>query len=228
MGKWSQWEFGRDQLPLRAFIFGGNTSRAIIDRVIGSYDRILFHKHDNYEPYLVKTAGQETLLAFQVYGAPMVADLLKLLRDGRLRRAIFLGAAYGIAPQLRVADCILPTRVRCLDGFCGAVGAPDWVAPDPAAYASLASALDRVGESFIEGPTASVPSTFFHGDASLVPADALALEIETAAFLHAAAVIGIQCAAALVVSDTTTHSLRDDRSSRDDRLLRIFMGIRDL
>lgn len=37
-----------------------------------------------------------------------------------------------------------------------------------------------------------------------------------------------QCAAALVVSDTTTHSLRDDRSSRDDRLLRIFMGIRDL
>jgi uridine phosphorylase len=228
MGKWSRWELGRDLLPSPAFFFGGNTPRSSIERIVGSYERVLFHKHDNYEPFLVEAKGRETLLAFQVYGAPMVADLLHILGDGGVRSSVFLGAAYGIDPDLREADCIVPTRVRCLDGFSPFLGAPDWVPPDPGVRHQLVATLKGAEEPFHEGPTVSVPSTFFHGRQSAIPREALALEIETAAFLFVGAASSIRCAAALVISDTATHTLRDDRVSRDERLVRVFEAIRDM
>lgn len=225
---WSHWEFHRDHLPPHAFVFGGNTPRASIDRIVGSYDRVLLHKHDNYEPFILESRGREALLAFQVYGAPMIADLLYLLRDGGTESATFIGAAYGIASQLRVADCVVPTKVRALDGFCQAIGSPDWALPHADERARLTVALGAAAESYIEAPTASVPSTFFHGPESALPPDAIALEIETAAFFHIAAATGIRAAAALVISDTAAHSLRDDRLSRDQRTLAIFEALRGL
>jgi hypothetical protein len=54
---------------------------------------------------------------------------------------------------------------------------------------------------------------------------AIALEIELAAFPHAGALAGISCAGTLVVSDTTGHTLRDDRVSRDERIIRVFQAV---
>jgi uridine phosphorylase len=228
MGKLSKWELGRDRLPSPAIVFGGNTPRSSIERAVGSFERVIFHKHDNYEPFLVETAGREMLLAFQVYGAPLVADLLHVLADGGAASAVFLGAAYGIHAELRIADCVVPTKVRCLDGFSQAVGGADWAHPDPGLRHEVMAALHAAGEAFSEGPTVSVPSTFYHGNESLLPPDALALEIELGAFFHVGAATAIRCAAALVISDNATCTLLDKRDSRDERLIAIFNAIRGL
>ena len=227
MGDWSKWELGRERLPERAIIFGGNTPRSSIDRMVNSYDRVLFHKHDNYEPFIVESNGAEMLLAFQVYGAALVADLLWLLADGGVGSAVFVGAAYGRHPELRVADCVVPTKVRCLDGFSIAVGAANYVHPDPDLRDQLLGALRTAGESFREGPTVSVPSTFFHGDEAQIPPEVLALEIEAASFLHVANRNSLSAAAVLIISDNATHSLRDDRATRDERILRVFNALRE-
>jgi hypothetical protein len=58
MADWSKWELGRERLPERAIIFGGNTPRSSIDRMVNSYDQVLFHKHDNYEPFIVESCAQ--------------------------------------------------------------------------------------------------------------------------------------------------------------------------
>ena len=79
MGRLSKWELERDHLPSLAMLFGGNTPRSSIERIVGRYERVVFHKHDNYEPFLVDAGGREALLVFQLYGAPLVADLLHVL-----------------------------------------------------------------------------------------------------------------------------------------------------
>jgi hypothetical protein len=228
MGRLSKWELERDHLPSLAMLFGGNTSRSSIERIVGRYERVVFHKHDNYEPFLVDAGGREALLVFQLYGAPLVADLLHVFGDGGTKSAIFLGAAYGIQPELQIADCVVPTKVRCLDGFTQTVGATEWSHPDADMRQKVIAALQAANECFSEGPTVSVPSTFYHGDESLLPPNALVLEIELGAFFHVGAATAIRCAAVLVVSDNATHSLQDSRTSRDERLIGIFNALREL
>jgi uridine phosphorylase len=227
MGEWSKWEFGREALPERAVILGGNTPQSSVDRIVESFGQVVFHKHDNYEPFIVESDRREVLLAFQVYGAPLVADLLFVLADGGVSSVIFVGAAYGRRSDLQVGDCVIPTKICCLDGFSAAVGPEPDAHPDPGLRGELIAALRAAREPIQEGPTVSVPSTFFHGDEARIPPEAIALEIEGASFLHIAGRLSMAAAAALVVSDTVDHTLRDDRVSRDERIVRVLQAIRD-
>jgi uridine phosphorylase len=224
MGDLSKWELEEEQLPAQAVVFAGKTPAASIERIVQSYDRVVFTKHDNYAPFIVESGSHRTVLAFQVYGAPLVADLLHVLADGGVSSVILLGAAYGCG-DLRVGECVIPERVRCLDGFSTAVGAPDYALPNLLARERLVAALSARGEPVRSGTSMSVPSTFFHGDSKSAPENVLAVEIEAASFLWVAAQEKIAAAAALVISDTRTHSLFDERTTRDERILRVFDAI---
>jgi uridine phosphorylase len=227
MGDLSKWELHEEHLPKQAVVFPGCTPKASVECIVQSYDRIVFSKHDNYAPFIVESGRHRTVLAFQVYGASLAADLLHVLADGGVTQALFIGAAYGCG-DLQVGDCVVPNRVRCLDGFSTAIGAPDFALPDPQMRERLVVALTAAGETFRSGPSVSVPSTFFHGDPKLVPDDVLALEIEAASFLWVAAQERIAAAAVLVVSDTRAQSLFEEheRSTRHKRVLRLFEAIR--
>jgi uridine phosphorylase len=227
MGELSRWELHEEHLPSQAVVFPGNTPRASVERIVQSYDRVVFTKHDNYAPFIVESGAHRAVLAFQIYGAPLVADLLHVLADGGVAHALFIGAAYGCS-DLRVGDCVVPDRVRCLDGFSTAIGAPDFALPNPEMRERLVAALTAAGEPFRSGPSVSVPSSFFHGDSRLIPDEVLALEIEAASFLWTAEREGIAAAAALVVSDTKTQSLFDgpERLTRHERILRLFAAVR--
>jgi nucleoside phosphorylase len=228
MGVWARAEFGREQLPETAFLFAGLTPQSLVESITERFERIQFHKHDIFEVFIVQAEDNETLLALQVYGAPQVADLLFALKDGNVRSVVFLGAAYGLDPELRVGDCVIPTKTRCLDGFSAVLGADRYVRPDRSLSDRLRRAMRDTGLRFREGTTVSVPSTFFHADHSRFDPDTLALEIELASFFHVAALTGLRAAAALVISDVKGHSLLDDQSGRHRKTMEVFETLRRL
>jgi len=104
MGAWAKFEFGKEKLPKRCFLVAGGTPRATVQNICNDFDEVLLHRHDVYERCLVRSGDEETILAFQLYGAAVVADFLKVLQDGGTEEVIFLGLAYGKDNELNVGD----------------------------------------------------------------------------------------------------------------------------
>ena len=77
MGAWAEHEFGVKTLPPRAYLFAGTSDRAKIDAAISGFDKVLVHRHDVYERYLV--SGSDATVMFQLYGAPIMCDLVTVL-----------------------------------------------------------------------------------------------------------------------------------------------------
>ncbi|MEN6462254.1 MAG: hypothetical protein ABFC94_12905 [Syntrophomonas sp.] len=225
MGEWSKWEFGFEELPNSCFIFGGTSSPETIQSVISSFDTIIFHKHDNYEAYIVEKYSQKILILFQVYGAAMVADLIFLLKDGGVKEIVFIGAAYGMEKQIAVGDFILPSRIQCLDGVASTLDNNEFSYPD-------AGLRTWVGKLFIEneisiwqGDTVSVPTTFYHPSSDKYDREVIALEMELASLCHYAFKTGIKACGVLVVSDTENHSLLADHELTNRNIIRAFQMI---
>jgi nucleoside phosphorylase len=163
---------------------------------------------------------------FQLYGAPIMCDLVTVLKEGGVAEAIFFGYAYGIAESLRVGDCVLPTEVQTLDGVTARLGAGPYVQPHADMTRLIAEALERQHVPFQAGKSVSVPATFWHGDESIIDADALALELEFAAFCHCASVAGLNAGGVLVISDTREQGLLDERPPRDPVMLEVFRAVK--
>ena len=65
MGAWSENEFGVKTLPPRAYLFAGTSSQGKIDAVISTFGKVLLHRHDVYDRYLV--GGGEATVMFQLW-----------------------------------------------------------------------------------------------------------------------------------------------------------------
>jgi len=226
MGSWSECEFGVETLPSRAYLFAGISGREKIDAVVGSFDEILLHRHDVYERYLVSGAKGETSVMFQLYGAPIMCDLMTVLKDGNVKEAVFFGYAYGIAEDMQVGDCVLPTQVQALDGVTSRLGAEAYTAPSKEMTEMISGALQRNDVSFRSGKSVSVPATFWHGDESRIDSDAIALELEYATFCHCAHAVGIKAGGIFVISDTKQRGLLNT-IPRDPRMLEAFQAIKE-
>lgn len=223
MGNWAESEFGVKTLPPRAYLFAGTSGRTKIDAIVNSFGTVLHHQHDVYERYLV----QDATVMFQLYGAPIMCDLATVLKDGGVEEALFFGYAYGIPKDVSVGDCVVPTQVQTLDGVSSRLGAGPYATPSPTMTEMISSALERRSVPFRRGKTVSVPSTFWHGDESQIDSDALALELEFAAFCHSAHVVGIKAAGVLIISDTRAKGLLDERPPRDPRMIEAFQAIKE-
>jgi hypothetical protein len=227
MGRWAESEFGVATLPHRAYVFAGPSNREKIDAILGSFGKALVHRHDIYERYLVGDAGGDAAFIFQLYGAPILCDLVTVLKDGQVGEAIFFGTAYGIAEETRVGDLVLPTKVQTLDGVTAKLGAGPYVSPDAGMVESMATALAGRSIPFRRGKSVSVPATFWHGDETQIDPDALALELEFAAFCHCARTVGLKAGGLLVISDTRDHGLLDKRIPCDRKMVEAFRAVKE-
>lgn len=227
MGSWSECEFGIKTLPPRAYLFAGTSDREKIDAAIGSFDKILLHRHDVYERYLVSSAKGEASVMFQLYGAPIMCDLVTVLKDGNVNEAVFFGYAYGIAKNMRVGDYVLPTQVQTLDGVSTRLGAGAYTAPSAEMTEMISGVLQQHHIPYHRGKGVSVPATFWHGDERQIDSDVIALELEYAAFCHCAHTVGIKAGGLFVISDTRQQGLLDKRPPRDPRMLEAFRAVKE-
>jgi hypothetical protein len=226
MGRWAESEFGRDTLPSQAYIFPGMSSREKIEAALGAFGRVRFHRHDVYERFLAGEDGDEACLLFHLYGAPILCDLVSVLQDGGVKEAFFFGNAYGLASGLRIGDRVLPLRTQTLDGISVQLGAGSYTIPNLELSEDVAAALRSAGLSFHTGTSVSVPATFWHGDESRIDPDALALELEFAAFCHCARAAGLRTAGLLVISDTRDHGLLDRGLPHDPEMVAAFRAVK--
>ena len=224
MGAWAEHEFGVKTLPPRAYLFAGTSGRAKIDAAIGEFDKVLVHRHDVYERHLV--SGSDATVMFQLYGAPIMCDLITVLKDGGVKEAVFLGYAFGFGDDTRVGDCVVPTCVQALDGVTARLGAGTHCTPDTELTASISDVLRQSGIPFRTGKSVSVPATFWHGDERDIEPDVIALEMEFAAFCHCAGVAGIKAGGLFEISDTETQGLLDRGLPRDATMLKVFRAIK--
>ena len=224
MGAWAEHEFGVKTLPPRAYLFAGTSGASKIDAVVGSFGKVLFHHQDVYDRYLV--SGGDATVMFQLYGAPIMCDLVTVLKDGGVEEAVFFGYAYGIEKGMRVGDCVVPPQVQALDGVTVRLGAGSHCTPDAELTATIADVLRQNRITFRSGKSVSVPATFWHGDEREIEPDAIALEMEFAAFCHCARVAGIRAGGLFVISDTKDHGLLDKDLPRDPKMLDVFRAIK--
>ena len=227
MGRWAESEFGVSILPPHAYLFAGSSSRKKIDAILGDFGKVLYHRQDVYDRYLLSGTREDAIVVFQLYGAPIVCDLVSVLKDGNVSEAVFFGYAYGIAGDLRVGDRVLPVLVQTLDGVASKLGAGPYAAPDAGMTEMISESLRRHGIPFRSGKSVSVPATLWHGDETRIDSDAIALELEFAAFCHCAHVTGIKAGGLFVISDTKDEGLLDRKHPRDPRLIEAFRAVRE-
>ena len=224
MGAWAEHEFGVKKLPPRAYLFAGTSSKAKIEATISTFNKVLFHRHDVCERYLV--SGGDATVIFQLYGAPILCDLVTVLKDGGVKEVIFLGYAFGIVDDMHIGDCVVPSIVQSLDGVTARIGAGTHCMPDTDLTATISEVLQQSGVPFRSGKSVSVPATFWHGDESAIEADVIALEMEFAAFCHCARITGIKAAGLFEISDTKRQGLLDKGLPRDSMMLDAFRAIK--
>ncbi len=227
MGKWAKSEFGIETLPSRAYLFAGPSERVKIDQVVNSFGQVLFHQHGISERYLVSGKNGDAIVMFQLYGAPILCDLLTVLKNGQVKEAVFFGGAFGILKDLQVGDCVVPTQVQTLDGVTTKLGAGSYTAPSPDMVELISAALERRHIPFQRGKSVSVPATFWHGDERQIDLDAIALELEFAAFCHCAQTVSIKAGGLFVIRDTKEQGLLDERPPRDPRMIEAFLAIKE-
>ncbi len=202
MGAWAKSEFGKEILPKRCYLIAGGTPRKAVDAICSDFGEVLLHRHDVYERCLVRMEDEETILAFQLYGAPVVADFLNVLHDGGTEEVIFLGLAHGKAKGMQVGDYVIPIKTQCCDGVTKILGSENFTEPDFTLVDKITNAMRKANLEFTSGTSVSVPATFWHGDESKHAPDVIALECEFATFCYCSKKLNLSSAGVFVISDT--------------------------
>lgn len=227
MGNWTRFEFGRDILPRRCYIFAGDIDEERKSSILSLYDSIEFHRHTVYERYIVSKNNIEDLLIFQVYGASTICDLGYILKDGGIEEIIFIGTAFGISKEIKVGDYVIPNNIQALDGLVKVISDEDYCRPNKFLVQKIIDTMDKNKESYIVGKTISVPSTFFHPSKEKIDEDCIALEMEFSSICYVAETLEMKCGGILIISDNEGHSLLDDQSLVYEKWTNSFIMLKD-
>lgn len=222
MGNWTKFEFGRETLPSRCYLFAGDVPEERKNSILSFYESVEFHKHTVYERYIVFDGKKEDLLLFQVYGAPAISDLSYILKDGAVEEIIFIGTAYGIKREIEIGSYVIPNKVQALDGLLKVVFNIDYSKPDEIVVKKIKNALDINNEKYMEGKSVSVPSTFFQPAKDKLDDDNIALEMEFSSICHLSDKLGMKCGGILIISDNEEHTLLDDKTLLYKRWVNLF------
>jgi len=155
-------------------------------------------------PLTIQTTGM---------GGPSAAIVLTELIALGAARAIRVGTCGALAPGLSLGDLVIAHEAICADGTSRALGARERIGAD----ASLTQALARHAPGAHAGAVVSVD--LFYDDDGRRPdsAEALAIEMETAALFAVGASANVPVACVLTVSDT--FDARGERARIDDHAL---------
>lgn len=210
MGKFSEFTFGRSKLPERCLIYGGAYGARRKDWVRRSFDR-WNRIRGNWMKYTFATKKRKNyMVVFNVYGGSMTLELLRLLRDGGVKRVCFVGSLG--AKDLPIGRIVLPSKV--IDRA-GPVLADDpsseIITPDEGSLTRLRRALQDLRISHVEGTITSVPCVLHNipGVKRFVEQDPaiLGVELEISTFYYYSKKDGLENYALLYVSDNEKHSI---------------------
>lgn len=212
MGRFSEADFGRDELPERCIIFAGayvpqrkDWVRSVFDR----WDRI----EGTWVKYVFATKeGKEYLLVYNVYGGAVTLELLQLLKDGNVKKVFLVGSMGG--KDLPIGAIVMPTSVVDKAGIVS-VDAPhiEIVEAEEKYLKKLRGVLRDLQIDFVEGKIASVPCVLHNIDhiKELVEKDSsiVGVELETSTFYYNSQRDGFENYALLYVSDNKKYDIID-------------------
>jgi purine-nucleoside phosphorylase len=207
VGEWAKKYFDQDDLPKQCYVFAGTSTENFKQSLLKYFDDVIFHDGGIFEKYMVTKNEVKYLLIFQVFGAPMIIDLVHVLKDGGVEKIIFFGSAYGINDSLMVGDCVIPVNAQSLDGVLQTVENVNYSIPDENLTHAIKNILNLSGEKCIMGKVVSVPSVFVKPNSGLYDDDLDVLEMETACLFYYTKKLNIRSAGILIVSDTINHKL---------------------
>lgn len=221
MGSWSMKYFGRDVLPQNAIIIPGTTGDEQKQKYLSLFDRVVDYESNLFEWYILEKDEIKYLLMLRIYGAPMVIDLIHILKEGQVEKVIFIGAAFGFGTNIKIGDIVLPSQVQALDGILTTFEATSYTQPNNDLLQLLTDVFGKEKMKYKKGKTVSIPSVFTKIDRNLFDSDVLALEMETSTFLYYTARETIKSVAILVISDTEKHKLTDVQNNRYISMLNV-------
>lgn len=210
MGKLSKAVIGRSRLPPRCILYGGAYVPARKDTV-----RVLFDKWPRIGGTWIKftfaeSRDEEYLVVFNVYGGPIVLELLQLLKDGGCMRIFFIGSMY--AKDLPIGRLVIPVKVVDMAG-------PPTIDDSRTDAIELGSPIrSRIKEvleesemEYSERKIVSVPAVLHGIDYvnKLVAEgkDIAGVDIETSTFIHFSSKLGLKGYPLLHVSDNEKYGL---------------------
>ncbi|HET7446110.1 MAG TPA: hypothetical protein VFJ57_15795 [Solirubrobacterales bacterium] len=146
-------------------------------------------------------AGRELSVQSTGMGGPSAALVLTDLAELGVKRAIRVGTATAVGPELEAGELLVVAAAHAGSG--GSAGATH--GPDPGLSARLASEL---GEDARSGPVASFDAPHPPGSEPAAPGEVA--DMQTAALLERGAALGIALAAVLIVAETAAGEIADD------------------
>jgi len=210
LGRFSEFTFGRSKLPERCLIYGGVYGARRKDWVRRSFDR-WNRIRGNWMKYAFATKKRRNyMVVFNVYGGSMTLELLRLLRDGGVKRVFFVGSLG--AKDLPIGTIVLPSKVIDRAGPV-LVDDPsnEIVEPDGNCFRRLREALHDLGVDHVDGTITSVPCVLHNLPEvkRLVEQDptVLGVELEMSTFYYYSKRDGLENYALLYVSDNEQHSI---------------------
>lgn len=222
MGQWANKYFNQTELPRECYIFAGTAKNDFKNDIIKNFDEVLYHDLGIFEKYIVCKGGMKYTIIFQVFGAPMIIDLIHILKDGGVQKIIFFGAAFGINESLEVGDCVVPIQVQSLEGILETVEHKKYAYPDEKLARLMIDGLKLNSIDVNVGKVVSVPSVFVKPDKEIFDEDLYAIEMETACLFHYSKELKIRCSAILIISDTKTHKLYNSQDRRYQKMVDVF------
>ncbi|HKG37805.1 MAG TPA: hypothetical protein VKB25_02350 [Conexibacter sp.] len=145
------------------------------------------------EPLTIQSTGM---------GGPSAAIVIEELVRLGARRLVRVGTCGALVGGFALGDSIVPHEAICRDGTSRALGGGERVAADAALTEALLAAAGREGGA---RSGAVVTTDLFYDEAGehadRSPADALAIEMETATLFRLATLRGVQAGCVLAVSD---------------------------
>lgn len=210
MGKWAKDEFGLGKVGKIGIIVAGNISSNMEKKVLSYFDEILCTGDHVYHTHIVKKNRKRYFIAFNVYGAPAILDLLTLMYDGGCRTVIFMGSAYGFK-DLDIGSYTIPNKAYHFEGFYSIFDPSKTLSiPDKDLIKKVKQILDKNKMKYSEGPNISVPAVTFqlpHANERYKKIKPLSLEMELAACFSRCKEIGIRTAGILWISDSKKKSI---------------------
>jgi len=210
MGRLSEAIFGRRRLPERCMIYAGSYIPKRKDWVKSLFDRWQRIRGHWVKYSFASSDGVEYLLIFNVYGAAMILEIIKLLKDGGAKRVFFIGALGG--KHLPVGTLVLPTKIIDKTGFVS-LDDPNrqFVEPKKDSLERLRETIKGSSQTHVEGTVVSVPCVLHNIDhiKKFVEENSsiLGAELETSTFYHYSHKEHFESYALLYISDNKKHDI---------------------
>lgn len=210
MGRLSEAIFRKKKLPERCMIYAGSyvpKRKEWVKRLFDRWQRIRGH----WVKYsFASSNGIEYLLIFNVYGAAMILEIIRLLKDGEAKRIFFIGALGG--KDLPIGTLVLPTKIIDKTGFVS-LDDPNRqiIEPRKDSLERLREIVKDLSQTCVEGTIVSVPCVLHNIDhiKKFVEenSDILGVELETSTFYHYSQKEHFESYALLYISDNKKHDI---------------------